>query len=213
MGLFLPYREFKGARKGSRAFGNSLFKQLHPAAQVPRAGFLRQCFRPRPTGRSGPFRGPRLPAFSVPAPRRRTWQGQRDSNPRPTVLETVALPAELYPFNAAQILCGKRGCKPGDYDQKPNPPVAEPQRDYPLVHIRGSRPSPVRSHRYRMLSADRRKYDRDCGNRRTSHPAPGSRVPPCSHILRRRAVPGIPPLQHQIDQQSEMRMRPGTANG
>jgi hypothetical protein len=91
--------------------------------------------------------------------------------------------------------------------------VAEPQRDYPLVHIRGSRPSPVRSHRYRMLSADRRKYDRDCGNRRTSHPAPGSRVPPCSHILRRRAVPGIPPLQHQIDQQSEMRMRPGTANG
>ena len=25
------------------------------------------------------------------------WQGQRDSNPRPTVLETVALPAELYP--------------------------------------------------------------------------------------------------------------------
>ncbi len=26
------------------------------------------------------------------------WQGQRDSNPRPTVLETVALPAELYPY-------------------------------------------------------------------------------------------------------------------
>ncbi len=26
-----------------------------------------------------------------------TWQGQGDSNPRPTVLETVALPAELYP--------------------------------------------------------------------------------------------------------------------
>jgi hypothetical protein len=25
------------------------------------------------------------------------WQGQRDSNPRPTVLETVALPTELYP--------------------------------------------------------------------------------------------------------------------
>ena len=26
------------------------------------------------------------------------WQGQQGSNPRPTVLETVALPAELYPF-------------------------------------------------------------------------------------------------------------------
>lgn len=25
------------------------------------------------------------------------WQGQKDSNPRPTVLETVALPTELYP--------------------------------------------------------------------------------------------------------------------
>ena len=25
------------------------------------------------------------------------WQGQQGSNPRPTVLETVALPAELYP--------------------------------------------------------------------------------------------------------------------
>ena len=50
MGLFLPYREFKGARKGSRAFGNSLFKQLHPAAQVPRAG-LKAEFQSLRTGR------------------------------------------------------------------------------------------------------------------------------------------------------------------
>ncbi len=28
------------------------------------------------------------------------WQGQQGSNPRPTVLETVALPAELYPYPA-----------------------------------------------------------------------------------------------------------------
>lgn len=28
---------------------------------------------------------------------RNKWQGQQDSNPRPTVLETVALPTELYP--------------------------------------------------------------------------------------------------------------------
>src|SRR6185312_4910194 len=27
------------------------------------------------------------------------WQGRRDSNPRPSVLETDALPAELHPFN------------------------------------------------------------------------------------------------------------------
>ena len=26
------------------------------------------------------------------------WQGQKDSNPRHAVLETAALPAELYPF-------------------------------------------------------------------------------------------------------------------
>src|SRR5688572_9724597 len=25
------------------------------------------------------------------------WQGQQDSNPRPMVLETIALPTELYP--------------------------------------------------------------------------------------------------------------------
>ena len=25
------------------------------------------------------------------------WQGQKDSNPRPAVLETVILPTELYP--------------------------------------------------------------------------------------------------------------------
>ena len=28
---------------------------------------------------------------------RKAWQGQRDSNPRPSVLETDALPTELYP--------------------------------------------------------------------------------------------------------------------
>ena len=27
------------------------------------------------------------------------WQGQKGSNPRPTVLETAALPAELYPYD------------------------------------------------------------------------------------------------------------------
>ena len=31
---------------------------------------------------------------------RREWQGQQGLNPRPTVLETVALPTELYPFTS-----------------------------------------------------------------------------------------------------------------
>ena len=31
-------------------------------------------------------------------PNHQEWQGQKDLNPRPTVLETVALPTELYPF-------------------------------------------------------------------------------------------------------------------
>ena len=31
------------------------------------------------------------------------WQGQKDSNPRHAVLETAALPAELYPF--VRMLC------------------------------------------------------------------------------------------------------------
>ena len=27
-----------------------------------------------------------------------SWQGKKASNPRPTVLETAALPAELFPY-------------------------------------------------------------------------------------------------------------------
>ncbi len=33
-----------------------------------------------------------------PAIRLWKWQGQKDSNPRPSVLETDALPTELYPY-------------------------------------------------------------------------------------------------------------------
>ena len=29
------------------------------------------------------------------------WQGQQGSNPRPTVLETAALPTELYPYDVS----------------------------------------------------------------------------------------------------------------
>ena len=36
------------------------------------------------------------------------WQGQKDSNPRHSVLETDALPAELYP-----CMVGLQGLEPG----------------------------------------------------------------------------------------------------
>ena len=32
------------------------------------------------------------------------WQGQKDSNPRPMVLETSTLPAELYPYRTHTII-------------------------------------------------------------------------------------------------------------
>ena len=34
----------------------------------------------------------------TPAARGRLWQGHKDLNPEPTVLETAALPIELYPY-------------------------------------------------------------------------------------------------------------------
>jgi hypothetical protein len=36
--------------------------------------------------------------------RKSAWQGQQDSNPRPSVLETDALPTELYPFRRGEGL-------------------------------------------------------------------------------------------------------------
>ena len=47
------------------------------------------------------------------------WQGQKDLNPRPTVLETAALPTELYPYmtyikgRSLNKLVGLRGLEPG----------------------------------------------------------------------------------------------------
>ena len=37
------------------------------------------------------------------------WQGHKDLNPEPTVLETAALPIELYPY---MKLVGLRGLEP-----------------------------------------------------------------------------------------------------
>ena len=45
------------------------------------------------------------------------WQGHKDLNPEPTVLETAALPIELYPYilKAAGLknLVGLQGFEPG----------------------------------------------------------------------------------------------------
>ena len=46
------------------------------------------------------------------------WQGHKDLNPEPTVLETAALPIELYPYiyEKGRRLCklvGLQGLEPG----------------------------------------------------------------------------------------------------
>ena len=46
------------------------------------------------------------------------WQGHKDLNPEPTVLETAALPIELYPYiyEKGMSLCklvGLQGLEPG----------------------------------------------------------------------------------------------------
>ena len=42
---------------------------------------------------------------------RTVWQGLKGSNPRPTVLETAALPAELNPYISI-VLVGLQGLEP-----------------------------------------------------------------------------------------------------
>ena len=48
------------------------------------------------------------------------WQGHKDLNPEPTVLETAALPIELYPYICSYVkgcrlktLVGLQGFEPG----------------------------------------------------------------------------------------------------
>ena len=45
-----------------------------------------------------------------------SWQGHKDLNPEPTVLETAALPIELYPYLSkanAELVVGLQGFEPG----------------------------------------------------------------------------------------------------
>ena len=49
----------------------------------------------------------------LPVPPPRQWQGWQGSNPRPAVLETAALPAELHPCNSntrLTLINGNRNC-------------------------------------------------------------------------------------------------------
>ena len=50
------------------------------------------------------------------------WQGQKESNPQPTVLETVALPVELYPrvvmsAGLEPAISSLRGWRPNQLDE------------------------------------------------------------------------------------------------
>ena len=50
-----------------------------------------------------------LPNCATP---RKKWQGHKDSNPGHVVLETTALPAELYPYAIIQNVAEKMGFEP-----------------------------------------------------------------------------------------------------
>jgi hypothetical protein len=56
---------------------------------------------------NGPWQAARALAFSALGAGfvSRIWQGRQDSNPRPAVLETAALPTELRPY-----LFGRQAC-------------------------------------------------------------------------------------------------------
>ena len=41
-----------------------------------------------------------------------SWQGLKGSNPRPTVLETAALPAELSPYINSSKVVDRQGLEP-----------------------------------------------------------------------------------------------------
>ena len=48
-----------------------------------------------------------------------SWQGKKASNPRPTVLETAALPAELFPCIQFKIWWTVRDSNPGPTGYEP----------------------------------------------------------------------------------------------
>ncbi len=92
------------------------------------------------------------------------WQGHQGSNPGPTVLETVALPAELYPYSAAVITrgsgtmqgpkwakCALRRPWPAPVSRATHPASIGPQRPGTCAPCRPARPP--------------RHWQRRCGSR------------------------------------------------
>ena len=68
---------------------------------------------PRPTG-------PKPVALPSCATPRKYWQGQKDSNPRHVVLETTALPTELYPYGILLIWRRRWDSNPCGPNTNPN---------------------------------------------------------------------------------------------
>ena len=50
-----------------------------------------------------------FPIWGLNFPLFQEWQGRRDSNSQPTVLETATLPIELLPYVPLPLIGGKRG--------------------------------------------------------------------------------------------------------
>src|SRR6056297_589534 len=97
------------------------------------------------------------------------WQGQQGSNPRPTVLETVALPAELYPYAKRRIkppyagnqaaFCGISSSHP---DARSSGPFRPPIERYNLDFAQRPCRKAVRS-RYRSNAPHHPEFPRYAG--------------------------------------------------
>src|SRR5580698_6005593 len=87
---------------------NHLFFWRRGRDSNPRCGFPHNGFQDR---RNRPLCHPSSPYLSILF--RLEWQGGRDSNPQPTVLETATLPIELPPFALQKVprsIIGRNGC-------------------------------------------------------------------------------------------------------
>src|SRR5690349_8866119 len=83
----------------------------------------------------------------------RQWQGQQGSNPRPAVLETAALPAELYPCGRTRIV-PKTWPVHSPFRNQRHPPKVYPKgafRQNLMVQIRQNSPMRIRASFFALL--------------------------------------------------------------
>src|SRR6185369_8909774 len=88
--------------------------QIHRAPPRPRSGLANILSRFSSSGGGGGIRTPdgcyTITVFKTVAidhsatPPTSSWQGGRDSNPQPTVLETATLPIELPPYSRPRVM-------------------------------------------------------------------------------------------------------------